>query len=214
MQSPNQPPWQNEDPQGTNPQGTDPQALEPQQSVEPQAVEPRAVEPQAVGPQPAEPQPGQPFGQGQYGQQPEYGQQQYGHQQPAPSHYGQSPLPPAYNDPLPPPTGYAQSGPVDNSVNGTVVLVMGILGLLFCQIFGIVAWVMGNNALKTLDSGRGDQSQRQLVVVGRVLGIIATVIMILLVVFFIFIIGVAAITAMNAPRPSSTVVVPSAPFQP
>lgn len=120
----------------------------------------------------------------------------------------QSPLPPAYNDPISPPTGYTPGGPVDNSVNGTVVLLMGILGLLFCQIFGIVAWVMGNNALKTLDSGRGDQSQRQLVVVGRILGIIATIIGILAVLFGIFMVIMIFVIGANAPRPTSTTTMP------
>src|SRR5688500_7620631 len=86
----------------------------------------------------------------------------------------QSPLPPAYENPIPSPTGYTPGAPVDNSVNGTLILVLGIIGLLVCWLLGPVAWVMANNALATLDSGRGDPAQRQLVTTGKILGIIAT----------------------------------------
>ena len=36
---------------------------------------------------------------------------------------------------------------------GTMILVFGILGLVICVIFGIVAWVMGNGDLKAMEHG-------------------------------------------------------------
>lgn len=45
---------------------------------------------------------------------------------------------------------------------------------------------MGNNALKELDQGFGNTSDRGLVVAGRVLGIIGTVLFILSCIFTVF----------------------------
>lgn len=78
--------------------------------------------------------------------------------------------------PPPPPTmgqGYGMAAP---SVNGTLILVLGILSIPCFQILGPIAWILGNNALKTLDQyPYADQSQRGTVVAGRITGIIGTV---------------------------------------
>ena len=61
-------------------------------------------------------------------------------------------------------------------VEGTLILVLGILSLVFCQICGPVAWIMGNNSLAQLDAARiYDGTERTMVSIGRVLGIIGTV---------------------------------------
>ena len=90
--------------------------------------------------------------------------------------------------PIPPPTGPPSYTP-QSAVNGTLILVLGILSVVLCQILGPVAWVMGNNALQTLDAGGGDPSQRQLVTIGRILGIIGTVLLILGILWTIFVVG-------------------------
>lgn len=55
------------------------------------------------------------------------------------------------------------------SGQGTLILVLGILGFIGCGIItAIPAWIMGNNALKAIDSGEGDPNERQLVQVGHV----------------------------------------------
>lgn len=66
-----------------------------------------------------------------------------------------------------------------SSSNATLILVLGILSLVCCGLLGPVAWIMGNNALRDIDAGIGNPSDRGMVVAGRVLGIIATVLMIL-----------------------------------
>ena len=77
-------------------------------------------------------------------------------------------------------------GSVAPQVNGTTILVLAILGLVCFQILGPVAWIMGNNALKTLDQyPQADQSQRGTVVAGRVIGIIATAFLAISVIFII-----------------------------
>ncbi|WP_020469855.1 DUF4190 domain-containing protein [Zavarzinella formosa] len=63
--------------------------------------------------------------------------------------------------------------------NGVMILVFGIVGLLFCQMFGIVAFVMGRSDLKEIDAGRMDHDGRGLVFAGYVMGIISTIIMVL-----------------------------------
>ena len=76
---------------------------------------------------------------------------------------------------------------------GTAILVLGILGLLACGICGIVALIMGNKALKEIDANPAAYSNRQNVVIGRVLGIVAVALWgILLVVYAIIFIAALA----------------------
>ena len=60
---------------------------------------------------------------------------------------------------------------------GVLILVFGILGLVFCQFFGIAAFVMGNNDLQEMAIGRMDPTGRDLTKAGRICGMIATVIL-------------------------------------
>ena len=58
---------------------------------------------------------------------------------------------------------------------GTLVLVLGILGLLVCFICGIFSWVMGNEDLKKMKAGRMDPEGESITNAGRILGIVACV---------------------------------------
>ncbi|MES2462173.1 MAG: DUF4190 domain-containing protein [Armatimonadota bacterium] len=61
------------------------------------------------------------------------------------------------------------------SVNGTMILVFGILGFVLCPPFGLVAWSMGTNAIRHLDSlGIRESSERGLANAGRICGIISS----------------------------------------
>ncbi len=51
-----------------------------------------------------------------------------------------------------------------SSSNATLILVLGILSLVCCGLLGPVAWIMGNNALREIDAGIGNPSDRGLVV--------------------------------------------------
>ncbi len=124
----------------------------------------------AVRPGPQQPS-GEPQGQPS-GQPSPYGQphgQPYG-QQPPP--YGQ-PQPNAYGQPA---YGYQQA---PDHPRSTTILVLGILGLVACQILGPVAWVMGNGAIREIDASQGRLGGRGAVQAGRICGIVATVILIL-----------------------------------
>jgi hypothetical protein len=72
---------------------------------------------------------------------------------------------------------------------GTLILVLGILGLVICGPLGIAAWIMGNGDLKEIDAGAMDASGRSLTNAGRICGIIATILLIISVVVLIVIFG-------------------------
>lgn len=61
------------------------------------------------------------------------------------------------------------------SDQGGLILAMGLLAFFLCPIFGIVAWVMGSNALKDIQAGRADPRSKGLVQVGYYLGIISVI---------------------------------------
>lgn len=64
---------------------------------------------------------------------------------------------------------------------GGMLLAFGILSLVCCFIFGIVAWVMGNNDLREMAAGRMDPSGEGLTKAGKIVGIIGCVLGILMI---------------------------------
>jgi hypothetical protein len=75
---------------------------------------------------------------------------------------------------------------------GTMVLVLGVLGIVACQLVAPFAWVMGNKALEEIDRDPLRYSNRSNVNLGRILGMVGTIILgvglVLSVLYFIFII--------------------------
>jgi hypothetical protein len=78
---------------------------------------------------------------------------------------------------------------------GTLILVLGILGLVICGPLGIAAWIMGNGDLKEIDAGAMDSSGRGLTNAGRICGMIATILMILGVLIAIAVFGLGILGA-------------------
>ncbi|MGB2808567.1 MAG: hypothetical protein WBC22_12560, partial [Sedimentisphaerales bacterium] len=84
---------------------------------------------------------------------------------------------------------------------GTLILVLGILGLVCCIICGIIAWVMGNNDLKQMAAGTMDRSGEGLTKAGKICGIIGVAMQIvgivLLVIWLIlvFLVGASAVVS-------------------
>ena len=68
----------------------------------------------------------------------------------------------------------------------TTILVLGILGLILCQVLGPIAWVMGNKELAAIDSGLRSPENRSTAKAGRILGIIGAVLLGLAVIAVIF----------------------------
>jgi len=62
--------------------------------------------------------------------------------------------------------------------NGTTILVLGILSLVICGLLGPVAWIMGNNDLAAIRSGRMDPTGEGLTQAGRICGMISSILMI------------------------------------
>ena len=62
---------------------------------------------------------------------------------------------------------------------GTLILVLGIIGIVCCFICGIIAWVMGNNDLKEIDAGRMDPTGRGLTQAGKICGMIGVILWII-----------------------------------
>lgn len=98
-----------------------------------------------------------------------------------------------------PPQPYG--APPQNHPQTTTILVLGILGLVLCQVLGPFAWVMGNRAVREIDASGGQLGGRDTVNIGRILGIIATALLVLgvlvLVAFVIF--GLALAGSTTAP---------------
>jgi len=82
---------------------------------------------------------------------------------------------------------------------GTLILILGILGLVVCGPCGIAAWIMGSGDLKEIDAGTMDPTGRSTTNAGRICGIIATILMILAVLAFIaiFALGLLGAAASN-----------------
>ncbi|MDP9143725.1 MAG: DUF4190 domain-containing protein [Actinomycetota bacterium] len=57
----------------------------------------------------------------------------------------------------------------------TTALVLGILGIICCPILGIVAWIMANNELEGIKSGRRNPTNEGTANASRILGIVGTV---------------------------------------
>lgn len=66
-----------------------------------------------------------------------------------------------------------------------MILILGILSLVFCQIIGPVAWVMGKRALNEIDASGGALGGRSNVMVGYVCGIIASALIIISIIFIV-----------------------------
>jgi hypothetical protein len=88
-------------------------------------------------------------------------------------------------------------GAVDHP-KGITVLVLGILSIVCCSPLGIVALIMGNNALKEIDAQPGRYSNRQLVQIGRILGIVGIVFLVLSIIWLLFLGGLAAVSGDNS----------------
>jgi hypothetical protein len=77
---------------------------------------------------------------------------------------------------------------------GTLILVLGILGMVVCGPLAIAAWVMGSGDLKEMDAGTMDPGGRGTTQAGKICGIIGTILLIVGLIIFgiIFAFGLAA----------------------
>ncbi|MBK8572619.1 MAG: hypothetical protein IPN91_08230 [Holophagaceae bacterium] len=81
---------------------------------------------------------------------------------------------------------------------GVMLLVFGILGILCCVIFGILAWGrLASVGAKAMAEGRMDPSGEGLTKAGKILGIIGCAFAILSILWVIFFGGLAALGALR-----------------
>ena len=75
----------------------------------------------------------------------------------------------------------------------TTILILGICGLAVCGALGPFAWSMGNKALREIDASEGQIGGRDTVNVGRILGLVGTILLGVSVLVLVFVFSVAAI---------------------
>ncbi|HUT46711.1 MAG TPA: hypothetical protein VMX36_10535 [Sedimentisphaerales bacterium] len=80
---------------------------------------------------------------------------------------------------------------------GTLILVLGILGLVCCFISGIVAWVMGSSDLKEMAAGRMDTSGQGLTQAGKICGMISVILQIVGFVIWFLLMGLGIATSFS-----------------
>ena len=95
------------------------------------------------------------------------------------------------------PPQFPPGRPQQDHPQATTILILGICGLVLCPILGPFAWSMGNKALREVDASQGQLGGREMVNVGRILGIVATVILILG--FLVGILLVAGLAVSSTP---------------
>jgi hypothetical protein len=87
-----------------------------------------------------------------------------------------------------------ERGSYEMDHRGWLILALGIIGLVACAPVGIAAWVMGNGDMKEMEAGRMDPEGKQLTQVGKILGMVATILMIvgmcIGIAYFIFVIAI------------------------
>lgn len=77
---------------------------------------------------------------------------------------------------------------------GTMILVLGILGIAMCPFLGPFAWMMGKGDLEKINAGEMDPEGQGTTKAGYICGIVATILLIiqLLLYAFLFIIIIGA----------------------
>ncbi len=83
---------------------------------------------------------------------------------------------------------------------GTTVLVLGILGLVVCQVCGIIAWVMANKDIPKMEAGTMDPEGLSQTKAGKICGIISVILLALIIVVYgiIAVVGIGAAASQGA----------------
>ena len=77
---------------------------------------------------------------------------------------------------------------------GALILVLGILGIVACQLCAPFAWLMGKKDLQEMAAGRMDPEGKGLTQAGMYLGLIGTIMIVLgivMVIVWLLFVGVA-----------------------
>lgn len=74
---------------------------------------------------------------------------------------------------------------------GSTILALGILSLVVCSVMGPIAWAMGNEEMRRIDSGQAPEDGRSNATAGRICGIIASVMLMLGGMLFLMLLAMA-----------------------
>ena len=72
---------------------------------------------------------------------------------------------------------------------GGAVLALGVIGIVFCFITGIIAWVMGKNDLAEMEAGLRDRQDYSLTKAGMICGMVSVAVWALGLLWFVFVIA-------------------------
>lgn len=107
--------------------------------------------------------------------------------------------PSPYRQQLPPPTPWAATR---THGGATAALVLGILGLSVVPGLGVVAWILGSRALREIDADpQGGWTNRDHANVGRILGIVGTVLLVGMILIMICYFGFVIALVAGSPTP-------------
>lgn len=102
------------------------------------------------------------------------------------------------SDPYPPAAHQPYGGPLPEHPQGTMILVLGVLGLV-TSITAFIAWYLGSKALKEIRTSGFRYANEQNIVVGRMIGMILSIVSLVAIAGTIIALIVAvAITAGSA----------------
>lgn len=91
--------------------------------------------------------------------------------------------------------GYQPQLPPPDHPRAMTAMILGILGLVLCQLVGPFAWKIGGQAMREIDASGGQLGGRGLAQAGYILGIVATVLLIVAVALFAVFAIIAIIAA-------------------
>jgi hypothetical protein len=97
------------------------------------------------------------------------------------------------------PMQYGQSYPMapQEHPQGTTVLVLGIVGIFF-TLAAPFAWYLGSKALKEIRASGQHYSNEQNINIGRILGMVFTILGIVTIVFFLIFTIIVTVAAMSS----------------
>ena len=95
----------------------------------------------------------------------------------------------------PPPAGPGPAGAIPQEhPQGTVILILGILGF-FTGICGLIAWILGSKAQKEIAASGVHYSNEGNIKVGKILGMVTTILAIIGIVITIIAVIVVSVAA-------------------
>jgi hypothetical protein len=72
---------------------------------------------------------------------------------------------------------FPETTPYPEASQASTALVLSIVGLVCCQVLGIVAWIMANNELQAIKAGRRNPANEGTASAARIIGIVTTVLL-------------------------------------